>query len=508
MNADGNASSVETERKWAVNGMQRGRSDSFVDYAEVAASPLAPPARNPHASPVWPVSPAETVPRTADPGRRAPRHSRGGRAGRWAGQAFRAVTVTAIIAAIVWAGIELPPARYLIYAVWLLPLIELAMLGLGQLHYRWRFRVAPRGKYTQMIIQITTSGREQTRVSQIVNQVRGYNLAIPHQVWVVTEPGYANEYPMADLVITVPASFSARSERKARALEYSRRVRQSMGLSRADVKILYNDDDVALTKAYIERSFQADYDICQGIVAPRTEYGGPPLGHFLASHADDIRTHACLVYCSVFQGIIGRPLHVHGEGLAVTGETEHIITWDWPAFASEDLVFGQRAAEAGLKWGWFHEYAEGTPPWSLKDFVIQRARWLWGDIHGITHRDVLSRTAAVITALKYIVGATSLLLSLAGLYLRASGGINGQSPFFDVAKLSVVAWVTVFFACGWVGAGSRVFSRSNDSRLLSATVAVLVLPFSLLLTCAGVFIPLIQGNPRTFKVISKTRERR
>jgi membrane protein DedA with SNARE-associated domain len=72
----------------------------------------------------------------------------------------------------------------------------------------------------------------------------------------------------------------------------------------------------------------------------------------------------------------------------------------------------------------------------------------------------------------------------------------------------VVAWVTVFFACGWAGAGSRVFSRSNDSRLLSATVAVLVLPFSLLLTCAGVFIPLIQGNPRTFKVISKTRERR
>jgi hypothetical protein len=485
--------------------MRRGRSDSLVDIAPVDAPPLAPPARTPPASPA---SPVEAVPRPSGPGHHPPRHSRGGRLRRLAGQAVRAVAVVALIAAIVWAGIDLPPARYLIYAVWLLPLIELAMLGLGQLHFHRWFREAPPGKYTELIIQITTSGREQTRVSQIIGQIRGYDLTMNHQVWVVTEPGYANEYPLADLVITVPASFTARSERKARALEYSRRVRLSMGLSRADVKILYNDDDVTLTRAYIERSFQADYDICQGIVAPRTEYGGAPLGHFLASHADDIRTHACLVYCSVFQGIIGRPLHVHGEGLAVTGETERVITWDWPAFASEDLVFGQRAAEAGLRWGWFHEYAEGTPPWSLRDFITQRARWLWGDIHGITHRDVLSRPAALITTLKYVVGATSLLLSVAGLYLRASGGINGQSPFFDVAKLSVVAWVTVFFACGWAGAGSRVFSRSNDSRLLSATVAVLVLPFSLLLTCAGVFIPLIQGNPRTFKVISKTRERR
>jgi hypothetical protein len=34
------------------------------------------------------------------------------------------------------------------------------------------------------------------------------------------------------------------------------------------------------------------------------------------------------------------------------------------------------------------------------------------------------------------------------------------------------------------------------------------LPFSMVLTFAGLFIPLVQGNPRTFKVINKTRERR
>jgi hypothetical protein len=34
---------------------------------------------------------------------------------------------------------------------------------------------------------------------------------------------------------------------------------------------------------------------------------------------------------------------------------------------------------------------------------------------------------------------------------------------------------------------------------------VLMLPVSSLLTLAGVLIPLVQGNPRTFQVIRKTR---
>jgi len=424
----------------------------------------------------------------------------------WAARAGACAAVLACLAGVLWAGVAWWPARYAVYAVWMLPLAELALLALGQAHYRFRFRTAPPGKYTELVIQITTAGREHGRVSEIISQIRSYRLPVRHQIWVVTEPEDLGGYPGADLVLAPPRGFTARSERKARALEFSRLARQKLRLDRPDVKVLFNDDDVSLTRAYIMAAFAADYDLCQGVVSPRTEYASWPLGHFLASHADDIRTHACLVYCSVFQGILRRPLHVHGEGLTVTGAAEAIVTWDWPAFASEDLVFGQRAAEAGLSWGWFHEYAEVTSPWDLRDFMTQRARWLWGDIHGITHREVMSWRAALMTMAKYGVGAGALMLSAAGLWLRASGRIPGDSPMFGVAKLSLLAWVAVYFACGWAGASSRVFSRSSDSRLLAATVAVLMLPASLLLTFAGLVIPLVQGNPRTFKVISKTRE--
>src|SRR5215470_11045149 len=127
-----------------------------------------------------------------------------------------------------------------IYVVWLVPLAELALLAAGLLNYRLRFRSAP-GKFRLFIIQITTTGHEQARVNEIIAQIRSYRLAMAYRVWVVTEPGQGDTYPEADQVIITPAWFTVRSERKARALEYSRQVRGTLGLDGADVKILYND---------------------------------------------------------------------------------------------------------------------------------------------------------------------------------------------------------------------------------------------------------------------------
>lgn len=440
------------------------------------------------------------VPSPAVPSR--PRHRR-----QAAARKISILGIIAVVAALVatWLITRWPAARWLVCTAWMMPLIELGLLVIGQARFRWGFCRAQPGTFRQLIIQITTAGREQDRVNEIIRQIRSYGLSMPYQVWVVTEPAHPNYYPQADQVLVVPGNFSARSQKKARALEYSRRIRKVEGLSRPDVKIIFNDDDVTLTKGYIERAFVADYDICEGVVTPRTHYAVWPLSHFVASHADDIRTHACLVYCSVFQGILGRPLHVHGEGMVVTGKAEDIVTWDWPVIASEDLVFGQRAASAGLKWGWFHEYAEVTSPWVLKDYLVQRRRWLWGDIHAIGHRDVMPLGAAVMVFAKYLAGVTVLLCSAAGLYLRLTGRIPATAGVLNYAKLSILAWTGMFFACGWIGASSDDGGRTADSRLLSGVLAVLASPASLLLTLAGIVVPLVQGNPRSFAVIAKTR---
>jgi hypothetical protein len=207
----------------------------------------------------------------------------------------------------------------------------------------------------------------------------------------------------------------------------------------------------------------------------------------------------------VFQGLLGKPLYVHGEGLTATGEAERIVTWNYPVFASEDLTFGQNAAKLGLRWGWFHQCVELTSPWTLRDFFTQRKRWLWGNIHAISHRDVLPRSRAAAIAAKYIVDSSIFLFSTGGLIMRFTGLLPPTSEVYDVSKLALLTWLVVFFGVGWISAGGSVDRRNVDSRLLAALMAVVFSPLSCLLTTAGLIYPLIVGNPRTFEVIRKTR---
>jgi hypothetical protein len=394
--------------------------------------------------------------------------------------------------------------RLAVYGVWLVPLGELTLLLAGQAKYRWGFHSAP-AKFRLLILQVTTTGREMDRVNEILGTIRNFRLTIPYEVWVVTEPDQDDSYPLADRVITVPRSFTSRAHKKARALCYSAQIRQRLGLDTADVKILYNDDDVQPTKGYIEKAFAADYDICEGITAPRAFYGGLPFGHFLSCHVDDMRTRGCLIYCSVFQGLIGKPLHVHGEGLTVTGECERIVGWDRPVFASEDLTFGQNAAYMGMRWGWFCDYVELTSPWSFREFLIQRKRWFWGNVHAITHRDVLPLSRAIPVATKWLFGCATVIVSITGLLLRYTGHLPPTSPVYDVSKLAIATWLVVFAVCGWIDGSSRIQWRNDDSRILNALAAVIMAPVSSLMSVFVIAVSLYQGNPRTFEVIRKTR---
>ena len=396
--------------------------------------------------------------------------------------------------------------REAVYVVWLVPLAELAMLILGQLYYKFRFRRAP-GKFKLLIFQITTTGREQDRVNEIIASVRSYGLPMQHEIWVITEPGPENSYPEADRVLIVPGEFTPRSERKGRALDYSRHIRAVEGFDQPWVKVLYNDDDVLPTKGYVLTAFDADYDICEGITAPRTEYGNWPPSHVIASHADDVRTRTCLIYCSVFQGILHSPLYVHGEGLTVTGETERVVTWNRPGIA-EDLTFGQVAAKIGLRWGWFHEHVEITSPWTLREFLVQRRRWLWGNIDAITSHDGLPLSKALIVAASYALNTAVMIFSVVGVAMKEAGALPVGSTVYDVAKLAMITWLAVFFIVGWIGAGGSVDGRNEDSRLLNALMAVVFSPLSCLVITVALFVPLLQGNPRTFAVIRKTKKTR
>jgi hypothetical protein len=140
-------------------------------------------------------------------------------------------------------------------------------------------------------------------------------------------------------------------------------------------------------------------------------------------------------------------------------------------------------------------------------WVLGSRTILLHDIHAIRHRMVMSASAVARVLVKYAAGVLALACSAAGLWLRLTEVIPPTAGVLDHAKLSLLAWVAVFSTCGWIGTSSREEGRSHDSRMLARVMAVLMAPASLMLTFAAITIPLIEGDPRTFRTIGESRGR-
>ncbi len=371
---------------------------------------------------------------------------------------------------------------WLIGVVWLMPFLYVGLAVAGWALARRPHRISP----SLMIIQITTIGNHAV-VNELLATLRSYKLAIPYTLWVVTEPGQERGYIGADEVIVVPASFHCSATHKARALEYSRKLRGSRGLVSDDVKVLFLDDDSVPARSYVEKAYQADFDICEGIVTPRSNYGS------LLSHVDDLRTLNCITVCAFFQ-LIGFPIWVHGEGMCVRTSAEAKVTWDHAIFASEDLVFGHLAAARGLRWGFIRDCIFITSPWSLKDMLRQRRRWLWGNIVAV--RSVLPWPSKLAVTTAHLTGYVVYPLSIIGVGFDLAGDLRYGFAVRILAASSLIVWLAVFALIGWMNSGGR------PVQALLAAVLLWISSGVTLLLALGSFL---MGNPHRFEVIAKSR---
>jgi glycosyl transferase family 2 len=380
----------------------------------------------------------------------------------------------------------------LILIAWLTPMLCAGMILVGVVRARQMSKRTAFPLPRHLIIQITTVGNEGT-VNEIIRRIRAYQLAIPFSIWVVTEPTAEATYEGVDELVVVPKDFRCQASYKARALEYSRHVRVDRRLNDYFVKVLFVDDDGVPTKAYIEKVFSADFDVCEGIPAPRTGYG-----RFL-SHMDDLRTINCVYMCSVFQGL-GRPIHVHGEGLCVRGSAEAQVTWDYRMFASEDLVFGHMAVAKSRSWGFVWEYMEITSPFTWRDFLTQRRRWLWGNIHAIRH--VLPLKSSLLLIGLYVYGLFTFVVSTIGIVLALMGALHFPAGTLPLLLGSMAIWLAMFGMSAAINSGG---GTSSGIRRFRDVVVAILLAFVTSAVAIGVqIVALIKGNPRRFDVINKT----
>ncbi len=397
------------------------------------------------------------------------------------------------------------------------PGVEMMMLVVSEIHCHAAARYRRTGRYKSMIVQITTVGKEYERVNEIIAVVRSYNLAFIEQIWVVNEPGMPDMenggYPDADCVITVPRDFVAVSQYKARALEYSRIVRKKLGLVSPTRKMCFLDDDVEPTRGYLAAGLASDYDLCQGITAPRLQYGKVSPGHWFLSHLDDMRFLACLVYCSFTQGVIKHPVYAHGEGMVVATQAEQVVGWNYRIYASEDLVFGQNAVRLGFKWGFFHEYIQLTSPWTMMDYIKQRRRWLWGNIHAIRTPGILPTWGRFFVAGKYLLGFATFIAAVMGIVCAQLGVFHATDLQWHMFQFSLTTWLLTFAYSGWINSARHDTDQSGGVKFLANRVAQMasaVLLAFLLITPIMTFYVLVRaflmGDPKGFEMINKTVE--
>ena len=323
-----------------------------------------------------------------------------------------------------------------------------------------------------------------------------------YQIWVVIEPGNGGlptptghrgaQGVRGGIAVQVLARWSTPA-RSARELGYGGH----------DTKITFLDDDTSPTWEYLETAYAGDYDICQGLTAPRVEYGSGPFTHYLLSHIDDLRFHNCMTYCSSFQGIFNSPLFVHGEGLTITGSTEQQVGWNFRIFASEDLTFGCNAAQPGASLGLvprvhrahlavdLGRVLQAAPPLDVGQYPRDRQPGR----AAVRARDPGRRTLRPEPVHVHRLGDRD----------RADPHAQDPAPQWGSCSsgCSLLAWAANFALSGWVNAGHRdqgqTALRFWANRVLQTVMAVVLGPFSATLTIVALVATHVHGQPEELR---------
>jgi cellulose synthase/poly-beta-1,6-N-acetylglucosamine synthase-like glycosyltransferase len=169
-------------------------------------------------------------------------------------------------------------------------------------------------------------------------------------------------------------------------------------------------------------------------------------------------------------------------------------------FASEDLVFGHMAVLKDRTWGFIWDYVEITSPFTWHDFLTQRRRWLWGNIHAVRH--VLPLRSSLLLIGLYAYGIFTFVASTLGIVLALTGALRLPAHMTPWLVTSMGLWLSMFALSGAINSGGG--GSKGIRRVAHVIVAVLLAFVTSAVAVVVQVVALFQGNPRRFDVIHKT----
>jgi hypothetical protein len=377
--------------------------------------------------------------------------------------------------------------------------LYVSVLALGKIYnFKRRRHVRQKGdgiSIEKIIFQIPTIGNVQM-VNKIFETVRNYALPVKLETWVIIEESdkHKDEY-VADEVVVVPSSFECEDLYKSRALEYARRLRQKMvadGSLNLSYMLFQGDDDALPSKEFIEEGLTVDADIMIGTIAPKAE-------SLWTAIIDYERCVACGMFCNFFTNI-EEPIWAHGEGTCMNSRVDQSVSYDLSdispgakvkLISSEDLFYFHKASLKGFTTFNSEKRIFIMPPLTFNDAVIQRKRWLWGQIR-ILRFKLLPLRNRLRLGLFGFSGLWLYTLSTLGVPLRYLGLVTIPEVLLPFT------WATLFI---WFGI--RAYTIGKIMGWKHAIVGVLASYVTVTLNFILQVVGLVQGDPKKFEVIRK-----
>ncbi len=388
---------------------------------------------------------------------------------------------------------------YLISIIWLSPFFYVTLLLLGKAYNMKKRKHVRKGSVRKniekIIFQIPTIGNIQM-VNKTFQTVKGYGLPVDVETWVIIEEWdtHKEEY-VADKVVVVPASFECDDLYKSRALEYARRLRQKMvadGTLSLNYMLFQGDDDALPSKDFMEEGLTVDADIMIGTIAPTVK-------GVLTTLIGYERCVACGMFCNFFTNI-EEPIWAHGEGTCMVSKVDQSISYDLSDYSpdpkiklisSEDLFYFQKASLRGFSTFNSEKKIYIIPPLTFNDAVVQRRRWMWGQLRILRYKLLPLKNRLRIGVFGYS-GLWLYALSTLGVPLKYLGIINIPDVVLPFTYATLILW----FAIRGYTIGKIMGWKHAVGGILASYVTV-TLNFALQV------IGFIKGDPKKFEVIRK-----
>lgn len=303
--------------------------------------------------------------------------------------------------------------------------------------------------------------------------------------------------------IVVPADYQPPkgAKYKARALHYASQVRAAD----RNTWVLHMDEESVITPEVIHgitrflTSIRTPLVIGQGEIKYNAHNYG---SNFLLTAVDAVRTGDDLGRFRLQYKLFGRPLFgMHGSFFIVNSLVERKMGFDLGGKGSitEDAYFALMCADRGVKFQWVEGFIREQSPFTLKDLIKQRRRWITG-LRLLVWDKRISRQQRALLAVSITLSHISWLALVVTVWNILAGG-----SYFPVL-LTYAATVMTGVMCSMYMVGAYRNITDIDLPLYKQAAiwlgSWLLVPFSCGVEGAAVLYSIVKPV-RVFEVVDK-----